>query len=91
MVSFRMSEEEYEKLWSACEETGARSVSELARTAVGLMIGRAESVERQLESRVRDLEHLVQQLWRRVVEFEKQDPEAGERAGQQAGGGGQGS
>lgn len=63
MVSFRMSEEEYERLWNACAETGARSVSDLARTAVGLMIGPApEPTERHLEGRVRDLENLVHEL-----------------------------
>ena len=78
MVSFRMSEEEYERLWSACAETGARSVSDLARTAVGLMIGpaAAEPAERQLEGRVRDLENLVHELWLRFGRSGARVPEA---------------
>lgn len=77
MVSFRMSEEEYERLWNACEETGARSVSDLARTAVGLMIGpAADPDERQLEGRVRDLENLVHELWLRFGQSGARAPQA---------------
>jgi hypothetical protein len=38
MVSFRLSRDEYRLLQGACEKSGARSVSELARSAMQRII-----------------------------------------------------
>jgi hypothetical protein len=38
MVSFRLSDEEYRLLQVACDKSGARSVSEMARSAVQKII-----------------------------------------------------
>lgn len=39
LISFRLSEEEYEKLQGACVAEGARSISEFARAALQRSVG----------------------------------------------------
>ncbi len=71
LVNFRLSEAEFEQLRAACQENGARSVSEFARTAVlgslenGAPQNRA-SPERleHLEGKVSELEVRIEQLLR---------------------------
>jgi GTP1/Obg family GTP-binding protein len=53
MISFRLSEGEYARLRSLCENEGARSVSDLARDAVN-RLGQKDS-ESQIETIVRAL------------------------------------
>lgn len=51
MVSFRLLPEEYEMFSDACEPHGARSISELARTALQMLVvpkTPVTPVERQL-------------------------------------------
>jgi len=42
MISVRLSEDEYNSLFQLCERTGARSISDMARDALQMLI-RAES------------------------------------------------
>ena len=70
MVSFRLSDEEYDTLRTLCQTQGARSISEVARTAVHefLLNGRDHSggnVDLKLEhlsSRLRLLDRAVERL-----------------------------
>lgn len=61
MVSFRVSAEEYRNLCQACATQGVRSVSELARAAIQLLIA-GNSVTVTLHDEVRELGTRVQFL-----------------------------
>jgi hypothetical protein len=66
---------------------GAKSVSDLARTAVAQLIGPYSGpIDPQLLQRVRDLEKIVQILWMQlentaVATNQTQDPDDGPRTG----------
>jgi hypothetical protein len=69
MVNFRVAEEEYEKLRSACMAVGARSVSEFARKAVFFMAGVQETPAlppgewgRKIDDRVEQLNREIKRL-----------------------------
>ncbi len=71
IVSFRLSEEEYEALFASCVSNGARSVSDYARSATCRPLGsgkpsetdtKAERSIRQLRNRVEELDRVIQQL-----------------------------
>ena len=67
MISFRVSEEEYASLCSVCQIEGARSVSDLTRVALHLLIRKdaqvpVENLLRELTGRVDMLDLRVQQL-----------------------------
>ena len=75
MISFRLSEEEYASLISACENEGARSVSDLARDAVYRVVRKdsqapMETALRELVGRVDLLDDQVQRLALAVGESE---------------------
>lgn len=55
MVSFRLSEEEYETLKSISVTEGARSLSEIARDAVFRLLGNHEGPKKDLETELRML------------------------------------
>jgi len=55
LVNFRLSEDEFEKLKSSCEQFGARSISDFAR---GSVLGRLE----QAPVPVKDSEHRLTKL-----------------------------
>lgn len=60
MISFRLSSDEYERFRELCFMNGIRSVSEMARAAINLLLqqpGRAP--QEALESRVAELEGRV--------------------------------
>jgi len=81
LVNFRLNEEEYECLRSACTQQGARSLSDFARSVVLREVGHDEWGERwnekrlsslgrkvsRLESEVRDLLELVRKSERGEV------------------------
>jgi len=67
MISFRLSSGDYERLREFRVTRGARSISELARTAVSELIG-APCSEQVLEMRVNELEGQLQGL---ALELEK--------------------
>lgn len=71
IVSFRLTEEEYEALFACCVSTGARSLSDYARSAACGPLsdgkdsggdGKAEKSIRKLRNRVEELDRLVRQL-----------------------------
>lgn len=63
MVSFRLSEEEYDGLRSLCLSEGARSVSELARSTVCRLLGSTNgSPVLTLEKRVEELDQEIKRL-----------------------------
>jgi hypothetical protein len=68
LVNFRLSEDEFEKLRSACLESGARSISDFARSAVLTCMERggpsssSESRVNHLDRKVSDLEDRIDQL-----------------------------
>ena len=75
VVNFRMSEEEYKNLEQFCISRGARSISEIARSAVCELIdcegesanfGSAAERMRALQQRVKQLDGEVKRLARLV-------------------------
>jgi len=75
MISFRLSDEEYEHLVNLCREQGARSLSDLARAAMQGLIaqgginGGAGIEERlsHLDGRVKLLDRAVERLSQMVA------------------------
>lgn len=61
LVYFRISEDEFRQFSSACEQGGARSVSDLARNAVQRLIAEGQRAKegQELEERMRILEGLI--------------------------------
>jgi hypothetical protein len=53
MVSFRLSEEEYESLRDICLTAGARSLSDIARDAVHRLIGNGGEQKKDFETQLR--------------------------------------
>ncbi|MBI4877759.1 MAG: ribbon-helix-helix protein, CopG family [Acidobacteria bacterium] len=66
LVFFRIPEDDYERFRGLCEQEGARSVSELARTAVERFISRRETSEERLSDLCRLLNQVTVEL-REVV------------------------
>jgi hypothetical protein len=63
MVSFRLSEEEYDGLKNLCLSEGARSVSELARSTICRLLGSPNgSPVQTLEKRVQELDQEIKRL-----------------------------
>jgi hypothetical protein len=56
MVSFRLSEDEYEGLKNICTIVGARSLSDIARDAVHRMLSDSPSPKKDLETEVQTLQ-----------------------------------
>lgn len=72
LVSFRMSEEEYQRLCTVCVTVGARSMSDLARNAVARFVaGPGDGGEDPMLCHVRTLDRAVQQLESRVEQLSK--------------------
>jgi hypothetical protein len=61
MISFRVSDEEFEKLRSFCHSRGDHNVSEIARTAVQKLVDGSESAQ-PLESRIQAVEQEIRRL-----------------------------
>jgi hypothetical protein len=59
MVSFRLSEEEYESLRDICLTAGARSISDIARDAVHRLIGSGGEQKQDIETQLRLLHERV--------------------------------
>lgn len=64
LVYFRISEDEFHQFLGVCEQEGARSVSDLARSAVQRLItdGNRDREERDLAPKVQILEQLIGEL-----------------------------
>jgi|ERR1041385_5324272 hypothetical protein len=72
-VSVRLSEQEYQKLLSCCVNRGARSISDLTREAMQVLLaksdgdgkGDGDGLENEMEKlhgRMRELDHEVKRL-----------------------------
>ncbi len=61
MISFRVSQEEFQNLHQFCHATGNRSVSELARSAVKSLVNGTDGVA-TWESRIKAVEKEIQRL-----------------------------
>jgi hypothetical protein len=61
LVYFRISEDEFRQFISVCEQAGARSVSDLARSAVQRLIadGQRQREGQELDEKMRVLESLI--------------------------------
>ena len=63
MISFRVSDEEYQQLSETCVATNARSLSDVAREAVHFWMENTTAAEdNSLAGRLRSLEDKVEQL-----------------------------
>ena len=63
MISFRLSAEEYDKFRNLCFSHGVRSVSEMARAAIHLLLREpARAQEQTVEGRLAELEGRLQIL-----------------------------
>jgi hypothetical protein len=68
MISFRLSPEDYQTLRDTCEQQGVRSISDLARTAMQMLIASGwrpaplSDEVRELRNRVRTLSVQLDQL-----------------------------
>lgn len=72
MISIRLSEEEYFELRRLCAVTGARSVSDLARDALHLVLGRPRSAVEtgsQMEEFLSQMNSLNQKVERLTAEL----------------------
>ncbi|HWR52725.1 MAG TPA: hypothetical protein VN428_16565 [Bryobacteraceae bacterium] len=67
MISFRLSEDEYEALKGSCSQSGARSVSDLARSAMHEFLGNGRNQsDRTFQSELERLNGRVSMLDRAV-------------------------
>jgi len=63
MISFRLTPEEYDRCRELCYTQGLRSVSEMARAGINLLLQQPTRVPQEtLETRVSDLEGRVRML-----------------------------
>lgn len=62
LIYFRVSEEEYQRFNEVCKETGSRSISDLARSAMEKMIAGNNRDEVRVVERLALLEALVTDL-----------------------------
>jgi hypothetical protein len=69
LVNFRLSEDEFESLKLACENSGARSISDFARGSVLERIGATAETKPAPGSRVSHLDQKVSELEGRVGEL----------------------
>ena len=75
LVSFRMTEEEYERFREICYTKGIRNVSEMARAAITLLLQQPDRIaEGCLESRVNELEGRLQKLAGEVKRLQQSQP-----------------
>jgi len=76
MISFRLTSEEYERFRELCFTNGIRSVSEMARAAINLLLqqpGRAP--QEALEGRVAELEGRIHMLALEMKQFTAARPQ----------------
>jgi hypothetical protein len=66
LVNFRLSEDEFEKLKSSCEQFGARSISDFARGSVLGRLEHAPAPVNESEQRITNLDCKVEALETRV-------------------------
>jgi hypothetical protein len=69
LVNFRVNEEEYATLITACSQNGARSVSDFARLAVMRLAGADERHATSIQWRLTALGHKMSELECRVLQL----------------------
>ena len=70
MVSFRLSEKEYEAMMAGCLNEGSRSLSDFARSAAyERATGATDPVLKILRDRVEELDRKVVDLSQKLVEY----------------------
>ena len=80
LVYFRISENEYEQILRLCEVTGARSISDLARSAIQKLIFAEPQAEDDLQRTKMALESLLAELRtnvQRLTSFETSQDNGG--------------
>lgn len=87
MISIRLSEDEYSALMNLRTASGARSVSDLARDAMRMLVGATESESipqgfvEVLQAQIRTLSRQMEELNQRVMGNQRQDPTQGASPG----------
>jgi hypothetical protein len=78
LVYFRVSEDEFRQFVSVCEQAGARSVSDLARSAVQRLIaeGKRQRDGQELEEKMQVLERLIAAVTEQLQLLSSQNREA---------------
>lgn len=72
MISFRLTQDEYDKFRRVCFTHGIRSVSEMARAAINMLLQEPERAPNEaIESRVAELEARVQMLFMEVKRLDR--------------------
>ena len=78
MISFRLTAEEYERFRELCFTNGIRSVSEMARAAINLLLQQpARAPQEALEGRVAELEgrlHMLALEMKQISSMRPQPP-----------------
>lgn len=75
MISFRLTAEEYDKFREACITQGIRSVSEMARAAIYILLQQpARASDGVLETRVAELEGRLHMLSLEIKRLAGQKP-----------------
>ena len=77
LVYFRVSEDEFRQIVNVCEQAGARSLSDLARSAVQRLItdGQREREDQQLEEKMRVLERMIAAVTEQLNRLSVSPPE----------------
>ncbi len=71
MVSFRLSEQEYEAMMAGCINEGSRSLSDFARVAAcERAMGARDPLIQTLKNRVEELDRKFRDLVQQVAEYE---------------------
>jgi hypothetical protein len=77
MISFRLTSEEYERFRELCFTNGIRSVSEMARAAINLLLQQpARAPQEALEGRVSELEGRLHMLALEMKQFTSSRPQS---------------
>lgn len=78
MISFRLTSEEYDRFRELCYKNGIRSVSEMARAAINIMLAQpGRAPQEALETRVAELEsrlHLLSSEVKKLSHHAAQSP-----------------
>ena len=78
MISFRLTSEEYDRFRELCYKNGIRSVSEMARAAINIMLSQpGRAPQEALETRVAEIEsrlHLLSAEVKRLSQNAAQSP-----------------
>ena len=75
MISFRLTAEEYDRFRELCYSNGIRSVSEMARAAINMMLSQpSRAPQEALETRVSELESRLHLLALEIKKLNQHPP-----------------